>query len=191
MRTEKSHAQKTEELRKIIREKSYREGDFTLASGKKSTFYLDLKETTLNQAGMLLVGALACDLMDSRKLSPYAVGGMTMGADPIAASVAYEAGTRGRKLESFIVRKEPKGHGTGQWLEGVKTFPAGVEFLVVEDVVTTGGSSLKAIKAIREAGFLVKQVLTIVDREEGGAAAFAAANVELISLFRLSDIRKA
>jgi orotate phosphoribosyltransferase len=140
---------------------------------------------------MLLVGALACDLIAERKLTPYAVGGMTMGADPIAASVAYEAGFRGMALESFIVRKEPKGHGTGQWLEGVKTFPKGAELLVVEDVVTTGGSSLKAIQAIREAGFVVKQVLTIVDREEGGHAAFAAAGVELLPLLQLSQVRLA
>src|SRR3989338_2338985 len=152
---DKARKEKQVELREIIRARSYREGAFTLASGKKSTFYLDLKETTLHQKRMMLVACLACDLTESEKLEAYAGGGMTMGADPIATAISFEAGLRKKSLPAFIVRKEPKGHGTGQWLEGVKTYPQGAKLLVVEDVVTTGGSSLQAIKAIRAAGFVV------------------------------------
>ena len=180
---------KRQRLLEIIREKSYREGDFTLASGKKSSFYLDLKETTLSQEGMLLVGALACDWLKKQKWQVHAVGGMTLGADPIAVAVAFEAGKRGMPLQAFIVRKEPKGHGTARWLEGTKTFPENAPVLVVEDVVTTGGSSLKAIQAIREAGFRVQGLLTVVDREEGGASAFQQAGVDFFSLCRLHEVR--
>src|SRR3989344_3310358 len=112
-----------------------------------------------------------------------------MGADPIAPAISFAAGLRSRPLPAFIARKEPKGHGTGQWLEGVKTYPKGAQLLVVEDVVTTGGSSLQAIKAIRAAGFVVDAILAIVDREEGGCEAFAAAGVKLHALATLSDIR--
>lgn len=180
---------KREKLIELVRKRSYKEGDFTLASGKKSTFYLDLKETTLSQEGMLLVGKLACDWMEREGLSFHAVGGMTMGADPIAVAIAYEAGLRGIPLESYIVRKEPKGHGTGQWLEGTNRFPKGAKLLVVEDVVTTGGSSLKAIQAIRAAGFEVAALLTVCDREEGGRAVFEREGVKYFSLSLLREVR--
>lgn len=138
---------------------------------------------------MRLVGALACDLLQRHQWQVFAVGGMTMGADPIAVAIAFEASLRGISLESFIVRKEPKGHGTGQWLEGAAAFPKNAKFLVVEDVVTTGGSSVKAIEAIRASGFQVDTVLSVCDREAGGEAAFARIGVKLVSLSRLAEIQ--
>jgi len=176
------------ELLKIIKNKSYREGDFTLASGRKSKFYLDLKETTLNQAGIALAGALMADLIQRQNLNPFAVGGLTMGADPLATAVCLAASMQGYELQSFIVRKQPKEHGTLAWIEGAKTFPSGAKLVVLEDVVTTGGSSIKAVERLREAGFKVSEVITVVDRQEGGEEQLAAAGLKLFSLCSLKEL---
>jgi orotate phosphoribosyltransferase len=176
------------QLLKIIKDTSYREGDFVLASGRKSKFYLDLKETTLNQEGMSLAAALMVNILINQKLNAFAVGGLTMGADPIASAVSLAAAVRGLKLQSFIVRKQAKEHGTLAWIEGAKSFPKGAHLVVLEDVVTTGGSSLKAVERLREAGFIVNTVITIVDRQEGGAQALAAAGLQLISLCSLEEL---
>ena len=116
-----------------------------------------------------------------------AVGGLTLGADPLVSGVAMAAAQQGRALDALIVRKEAKGHGTGAWLEGPLP-AAGARVTVLEDVVTTGGSSIKAVNQLKEAGYSVERVVTIVDREEGGAEAMEAAGLELKSLFRLSEI---
>lgn len=179
-------------LLQIIRDKSYREGDFTLASGQKSKFYIDLKATTLHPEGALLIGQLVVEEMQRSDAQPLlqidAVGGLTLGADPIATSVSLAAHAAGIFWPAFIVRKEPKAHGTSRYIEGVENMKPGAKVLVLEDVVTTGGSSVKAIERLREAGFQPVAVLTVVDREQGGKAAFEQLGVRFYSLLKISDL---
>ncbi len=189
MEDSRSYKERRTALIEIIRRKSYREGNFQLASGKESAYYFDLKESTLDQEGMAIIGSLACDMIKEKSLDPYAVGGMTLGADPVAVAIAYAAWCRKRKLESFIVRKEPKGHGTEQWIEGAKAFPGGAKVLMIEDVVTTGGSGIKSVKIAQNAGFEVLGLFTVVDRLEGGAEACKEAGIPLFSLCTLDDFR--
>lgn len=163
----------------------------TLASGRKSNFYVDCKQVTLDGEGHLLVGRSllhAMERFEARTGQRFAaVGGLTLGADPIASAVAMTSALRGRNLAAFIVRKEPKGHGTGAWLEGTARLSSGAPVVVVEDVVTTGGSALKAVDRMRAAGFEVPLVLGLVDRLEGGRAAVEAEQVELVTLFDRRD----
>lgn len=183
------YAEKRSELISLIRERSYKEGKFQLASGKASSYYFDLKETTLNQKGMQLIGDLACDLIQREKLEPFAVGGMTLGADPVAVAISMAAASVKMPLEAFIVRKEPKGHGTEQWIEGAKAYPRGAKVLMIEDVVTTGGSGIKSVQIAQQAGYEVLGLFTVVDRLEGGAEACAKAGIPLFSLCTLDDFR--
>ena len=178
-----------EKLLQIIRERSYREGEFTLASGKKSSFYLDVKETALHPEGAFLIGTLAVELFQREDLHPYAVGGLTMGADPLATAISLAAFANGMKIPAFLVRKEPKGHGTLSSIEGAKTYPKGASLLVLEDTATTGGSALKAVDRLLEAGFKVEAVLTVVDREEGAREAVEARGLKFFSLSSLREIR--
>lgn len=177
------------ELIQFIRERSYREGDFTLASGQKSSFYIDLKATTLHPEGAYRIGKLAVALARREGLTVDAVGGLTLGADPLATAISLAAREAGITWPAFIVRKEPKGHGTGRYIEGIENMKPGAKVLVLEDVVTTGGSSLKAIERLREAGFEPVGVVTVVDRQQGGADAFAKVGVKLHSLATISEIR--
>ena len=178
-------------LLEILKERSFEEREVTLASGKKSNFYVDCKQTTLDGEGHVLIGRLFYAALvehESRTKSKYAgAGGLTLGADPIASAVAMTAALAGRSLPAFIVRKEAKGHGTGAYLEGMKNLPEGGKLVILEDVVTTGGSADKAITRVRDAGFEVELVLAIVDRLEGGREALESRGVELISLFDRRD----
>lgn len=173
----------------ILVERSYREGDFTLASGKKSSFYLDVKETALHPEGAFLIGTLAVEQLARAGLRPHAVGGLTLGADPLATAVSLAFFANGMEVPAFIVRKQPKDHGTLAWIEGAKTFPRGAELVVLEDVVTTGGSSLKAVEKLEEAGFRVTAVLTVVDRLEGAKETITARGLKFFSLCDLPAIR--
>ncbi len=168
----------------LIREKALKFGDFTLASGKKATYYLDGKQVTLDPAGARLVAEGILDLLDPDNL-PDAVGGMSIGADPITAAVVTMSGVRGTPLLGFMVRKEAKGHGTDQYIEG--PVKPGDEVIVVEDVVTTGGSSLTAIERIEKFGMKVRGVVAIIDRMEGGRQAFEEAGHTLQSLLTIKD----
>ncbi|QNG27974.1 orotate phosphoribosyltransferase [Synechococcus sp. HK01-R] len=170
-------------LTRLARE-AYRHGRFTLASGRSSDHYVNCKPVALSGSGLAMLGPAMLHLVEADAL---AVGGLTLGADPLVSAVAMAAAQSGRPLDALIVRKEAKGHGTGAWLEGPLP-PAGSRVTVLEDVVTTGGSSIKAVNQLRDAGFVVNRVVTIVDREEGGAAAMAAADLELMSLFRLEQV---
>jgi orotate phosphoribosyltransferase len=167
----------------LVRERALKFGDFTLASGKKAKYYLDGKQVTLDAAGARLIGEGILDLLTLR--TPKAVGGMSIGADPITAAVVTMAGVRGQPLSGFLVRKEAKGHGTGRYIEG--PVKPGDEVAIVEDVVTTGGSSLTAIERCREFGLVVVRVVAIIDRMEGGAQAFAQRGFRFESLLTIRD----
>jgi orotate phosphoribosyltransferase len=179
------------DLAKLIKKLSYREGDFTLASGKKSNFYIDLKNTTLHPEGAILIGEKAVTLVKEKKINIDAVGGMTLGADPIATAISIAAFQKKIIWPAFIVRKEPKKHGTSQFIEGTENLKPNANVLIVEDVVTTGGSSIKAIEIAKKEGFNPVAVLTVVDREEGGEKAFRDLGLEFLALTRISEIRKA
>jgi orotate phosphoribosyltransferase len=170
-------------LMALVRDRALKFGNFTLASGKKATYYLDGKQVTLDSAGARLVAEGILDLLGDNL--PKAVGGMSIGADPITAAVVTMAGVRGLPLIGFMVRKESKGHGTNRFVEG--PVQPGDEVAIVEDVVTTGGSSLLAIERAEEFGLTVSRVIAIIDRMEGGAEAFAARGYPLSSLLTIRD----
>jgi orotate phosphoribosyltransferase len=180
-----------QQLFKLIKKLSYREGDFTLASGKKSNFYIDLKATTLHPDGAHLIGEVAVQVIRDQGLEIDAVGGLTLGADPLATAISLAGRAHGFIWPAFIVRKEAKDHGTARYIEGVENMKPGARVLVLEDVVTTGGSSQKAIERLREAGFKPVAVLTVVDREQGGAELLGQQGLKFISLALLGDIRGA
>ena len=166
---------------------AYERRKVILRSGKESDFYIDTKQATLTAEGHYLVGRLV--LAEVRSLVPdvQAVGGLTMGADPIASAVSLTSFLADRPIPAFYVRKEPKGHGTQQWVEGRKGIPDGSRVCVVEDVVTTGGSTLRAVERCRAEGLDVRGVVALVDRQEGGREAVEAAGMKLRSLFLRSD----
>ncbi len=176
-----------ERLAELIKERSLKIADqpvFKLSSGKLSRFYVDLKQITFDPEGSYLVGKLMYELIS--EFNPDGVGGLTLGADPIAYAVSFVSYMDGRPIKPFVVRKEPKGHGMGRRIEGL--LKEGERVAVVEDVVTTAGSSLRAVKACKEAGLEVIGVFTIVDREEGGRENVEAEGLSLYSLFRLSEL---
>ena len=168
----------------LLASQAYRHGNFTLASGRSSHHYVNCKPVSLSCTGLALLGAL---MLEQVEAEARAVAGLTLGADPLVSAVAMMAALVGRELNALIVRKEAKGHGTGAWLEGPLPEP-GSTITVLEDVVTTGGSSLKAVQQLREAGYTVNRVVTIVDRQEGGIEAMTAAVLELRSLFLLDEV---
>lgn len=171
----------------LIRRLSYREGKFVLASGKESSFYVDIKNVALHPEGARAIGQMTWSLLDPKDFG--GVGGPTLGADPLATGISLGALDAGAVVPAFIIRKEPKKHGTSQWIEGRENLAAGSELLVVEDVVTTGGSSLKAIEKVRAEGFKVTTLLAVLDRNEGGREALAAAGVKLVALATIDEIR--
>lgn len=167
----------------LVREKALKFGDFTLASGKKAKYYLDCRQVTLDSRGARLIAEGMLELIGEPL--PDAVGGMAIGADPITGAIITLAGLRDLPLRGVIVRKEAKGHGTGRAVEG--PVAPGEEIVIVEDVVTTGGSSLRAIDRCEQFGLKVRGVLAIIDRLEGGREAFAAAGHELQTLLTIRD----
>jgi orotate phosphoribosyltransferase len=170
-------------LTELIRKNSLQLGDFTLASGKKAKYYLDCRKVTLDPQGANQIAAGILDLLGDSV--PDAIGGMAIGADPISAAVITLAGQRGLPLMGFIVRKESKQHGTGRDVEG--PVHRGMSVVVVEDVVTTGGSAIKAIEKVEEFGMKVREVIAIVDRLEGGKEAFAERGYTLRTLLTIRD----
>ena len=172
-----------QKLQDLIREHALKFGEFTLASGKKASYYLDCRQVTLQANALPLIGQGMDELIKDDL--PELVGGMVIGADPITAAVLTTAGGQGISLRGIMVRKEPKGHGTKKYVEG--PYREGERVVIVEDVVTTGGSSLQAIEHCESVGLKVERVLAIVDRLEGGREAFAAKGYELTSLFTVED----
>lgn len=172
-----------QQLIELIRQQALQFGQFTLASGKKASYYLDCRKVTLDARGATLVAAGMLELLADDL--PDLVGGMAIGADPITAAILTLAGTRDLPLRGIIVRKESKAHGTGKFVEG--PFKSGESVVIVEDVVTTGGSSLLAIERCEAVGLKVERVLAIVDRLEGGKEAFANRGYELTTLLTIED----
>jgi orotate phosphoribosyltransferase len=172
----------------LLKSLAYEQREVILTSGKSSNFYIDCKQAVLTAEGHFLVGTLINDALAQLCPEVRAVGGLTMGADPIASAVATMSFARDRPIDAFYVRKEPKGHGTQKWLEGDKTVKPGTPVAIVEDVCTTGSSTLKAIERARMHGLEVKRVFTLVDREEGGREAVEK-EVPLTALFTQSDFR--
>ena len=180
--SEKYNFNRAKLLKQLI-EKSYKKGNFTLASGKKSSHYLNCKPISLNGQGLNLISKLFLELMDSRS---KAVAGLTLGADPLVSGLIVTAASQGLNLNGLIVRKEIKNYGTKSGIEG-PILEKGTLVTVLEDVVTTAGSVIKAIKKLRENNYVVEEVLSIVDRREGGYEALYDANVKLKSLYTLKD----
>jgi orotate phosphoribosyltransferase len=176
-------------LKSLIRQLSYREGDFTLASGQKSRFYIDLKPTALHPEGASLLGQIMAQTLIDGDYPVDAVGGLTLGADPMATAVSLAAFARGKHWPAFIVRKEPKSHGISKWVEGVENLKPGARVVVLEDVITTGGSSLKAVERLRESGYDPVLIFGMVDRKQGGPEAAAKAGLKVLSLFTIDEIQ--
>ena len=176
-----------ERLKKIIIELSYEKRNVTLASGRQSDFYFDGKQTTLHPEGGYLTGKLFFEAIKDVE-GVEGVGGLTLGADPIATATSIASYLAGKPVPGFIIRKEPKGHGPGAWLEGRKNLKPGAQVVIVEDVVTSGGSSIKAIKRAEEEGLKVLGVVTLVDREEGGRENIEAEGYWMKSIFTKAEI---
>ena len=173
-------------LLQMLKEKSYRKGEFTLSSGEVSEHYVNCKPVTLSGKGLLMLGYSLQELVES---DAVAVAGLTLGGDPLVTGVSLSAWYVERKLDALIVRKEPKGHGTAAWVEGPLP-PLGSKITVLEDVITTGGSAIKAVEALRNIGYVVDRIVAIVDRQVDGEADInmCAAHVELFSMFTLDEI---
>lgn len=170
----------------LLATRSGRRGQFTLASGRQSTLYIDARLTTMSPEGLILIGKLGLDAIRST-WTVDAIGGLTLGADPISYSIAYTSALEGSApLRAFTVRKEAKQHGTGKVVEG--PFRPGDRVAVIEDVITTGGSALRAASAIRDAGGIVQGVLALVDREEGGREIIEQAGFQVISLISAREL---
>lgn len=176
----------SQRLLELLRRHSFERRHVVLASGRESNFYIDCKRTALLAEGHWLIGRLLLDRILRKDPEIVAVGGLTLGADPIASAVSMASWLGARPLQAFLVRKEAKGHGTRRFVEG-PSLPSGSPVAIVEDVVTTGGSGLQAVERAREAGFRVSGVFALVDREEGGREAFEAEGLHLDALYRKRD----
>ncbi len=170
----------------LLRERSLIHGDFILASGRESKYYIDARRTTMAGEGLVLIGMLGLSTLQTRGWAPRAVGGLTLGADPVAYAIAHAARLAGQRLDAFTVRKQPKTHGAGRRIEGC--LDAGDPVVIIEDVITTGRSAREAIDAVREVGAKVLGVLAVVDREEGGRTHIEAAGVPVAALVTVSEL---
>ncbi len=186
LRSQPVFAQQHHRLLHLLKTMSFQEREVTLSSGAKSNFYIDCKQVALDAEGQFLIGQLFRAVIDVVAPDARGVGGITLGADPLASSTSVMSFLAGKPLHTFIVRKEPKSHGTQQWVEMPTRLPSGTSVVVVEDVVTTGGSTLRAIERARGAGLNVLHAIALVDRLEGGRAAVEA-EVPLTSLFTRAD----
>jgi len=175
---------KVEELRDLVRSDAVRHGKFILASGKESDLYVDLRKVTLNPKGAFLIGSIIFEMIRDRGVD--AVGGMSLGADPIAVATSMVAYRSGVSMNAFLVRKGKKEHGMKNMIEG--PVAAGQRVVVVEDVITTGSSTIQAIEHIEDAGLIVDIVIGILDRDEGGKQAIESLGYEVHSILERKDI---
>jgi len=187
--TTEHEASDRDRLRHLLVRRSVRLGEFTLASGVTSNYYVDARRTTMSAEGQYLTGRVCLAALEDAGVEVAHVGGLTMGADPVSYAIARESYVAGRPLNGFSVRKQAKAHGTGQRIEG--GLPTHAQCLIVEDSMTSGGSALKAIEAVEEHGATVVAVLTLVDREEGGRERLAKAVYPLIAVFTGAELRAA
>ena len=174
-----------QQLLDLICTDAYKEGDFVLSSGQQSTYYINGKLVTLHPQGGQMVGRVMLDYIDN---SVVGVGGLTLGADPIVTAVSVVAAYEGRSVTPLIVRKEAKGHGTQAYIEG-PVLPAESNVVILEDVVTTGQSAMKAITRLRAAGYAVNQVISLVDRQQGGAEYYIQENIDFKAVYTISEIQ--
>jgi len=175
---------KHEQLKQLVKRDAVRFGKFILASGKESDFYADLRKVTLNAQGATLIGEIIAEMIEGHDVQ--AVGGMTMGADPIATASSVACYRAGREIHAFIVRKEVKDHGTGRLVEG--PVKEGDRVVVVEDVITTGGSTLKAIERIEATGLVVDCVIAVLDRQEGGKETIEAQGYKVYPIITRAEL---
>ena len=175
-----------EELLELLKKDAYKKGDYTLSSGRKSEHYVNCKPVTLSSRGLTLSSVM---LLEAVEKESVAVAGLTLGADPLVSGVAVVCGLDNIKVDALIVRKEAKGHGTQAYIEGPLP-EKGAKITVLEDVITTGGSAIQAVKRLRDAGYVVNRVVSIIDRQEDGEAdtAMKLAGLELISIFKLDEL---
>ena len=167
-------------------QQAYKEGDFVLSSGQRSSYYINGKPVTLHPQGALAIGRLLLSLLP---LDTDAVAGLTLGADPIVSAVSVVSALDHRPIPALIIRKEAKGHGTKAYIEG-PTLADGAKMVVLEDVVTTGQSAMKAVERLREGGYRVEQVIALVDRQQGGAEFYESVRLKFQSLFTITDIQR-
>jgi orotate phosphoribosyltransferase len=175
-----------DDLLTLLATRSAKRGSFTLASGRQSSLYVDARVTSMSPEGLSLIGPLGLEAIRERDWPADSVGGLTLGADPIACAISYASANDARPVRAFTVRKEPKTHGTGKLIEG--PFRAGDRVVVIEDTITTGASARKAVEAVRAAGGTVLGILALVDREEGGREALEADGLAVVSLTGASEI---
>jgi orotate phosphoribosyltransferase len=169
-----------DQLRRLLLERSVRRGDFVLASGQRSSYYIDCRLSTMSAEGMVLIGRLGLEAVRDAGWVPKAVGGLTMGADPVSYAIAAASFGSHSSIDAFSVRKEAKQHGTGRLIEG--NFAAGQPVVIIEDVITTGASALQAVATVEEAGGQILGVLAVVDRQQGGRQALEAEGLQVVSL---------
>lgn len=172
----------------MLAQRSARRGDFLLSSGQRSNLYFDARLTTMSPDGLLLIGSLGLSAIQRHFGEIDAIGGLTLGADPVAYAIAYSSAPTARPIRAFTVRKEAKAHGTGRQIEG--PFHEGDRVVIIEDVITTGGSALRALNVLRAAGADVRGVLTVVDRGEGGREIIENQGVPVVALALATDILK-
>jgi orotate phosphoribosyltransferase len=165
---------------------AYKEGDFVLSSGQRSTYYINCKPVTLNPQGALFSGRV---LLSMLPIDTQAVAGLTLGADPIVSAVSIVSALSNKPIPALIVRKEAKGHGTQAYIEG-PTLPEGAKVVVLEDVVTTGQSAMKAVTRLRDAGYIVEQVISLIDRKQGGAEFYESAGLKFEAVFSIEEIQE-
>jgi orotate phosphoribosyltransferase len=175
-----------ESLRRMLLERSVERGDFVLASGRRSTYYIDCRRSTMSAEGMVLIGRMGWNAIQRAGWRPATVGGLSMGADPVAYAIAAASFGSQHSVDAFSVRKEPKDHGIGRLIEG--NFRTGDAVVVVEDVITTGDSARRAIQAVEEAGGAVLGVLAVVDRQEGGRRSLEAQGHQVVALSTVSEL---
>jgi len=173
-------------LVRMLAARSARRGNFTLTSGRQSSLYIDARLTTMTPDGQRLIGRLGLEAIAAAKWRADAVGGLTLGADPIAYAICHSSADTSHPLRAFTVRKEPKAHGTGKQVEG--PVAAGDRVVIVEDTITTGGSATRAVAAVRREGAIPVGILALVDREEGGREALETLGLEVRSLATASEI---
>lgn len=178
-----------ERLKELLVERSVRLGDFTLASGARSSYYVDARRTTMSAEGQFLTGKVCFQALRDSGWEAAWVGGPTMGADPVAYAIAHRSWLEGSPMDAFSVRKAPKEHGTGQQVEG--GLPPGVPVVVVEDSMTTGGSTMRTIGVLEEHGARIAGVLVLVDRNEGARERLDAAGYRLLAVFSGPELRAA